>query len=182
MGPRPIGRGNPKTISFRVLFEPASMGPRPIGRGNFIHAVPYGLVWNASMGPRPIGRGNNRSSRQPGWSHHASMGPRPIGRGNHDDCRDAGVLRRASMGPRPIGRGNANVQAVASARCGGFNGAATNRSRKLCHSNPFNVKEQHNHLRAATQVSHSTEHHSFRTVGKLLQMRAFQSASGAAWD
>ncbi len=134
------------------------------------------LQWgrNQSVAETDTGKGIVGADRT------ASMGPRPIGRGNIKRAPMSRPTENASMGPRPIGRGNLRSKTRLENRHVGFNGAATNRSRKLCHPNPFNVKEQHNRLRAATQVSHSIEHHSFRTVGKLLQMRAFQSASGAA--
>src|SRR5579885_2511780 len=34
MGPRPIGRGNPRIVLRQAHHELASMGPRPMGRGN----------------------------------------------------------------------------------------------------------------------------------------------------
>src|SRR5579885_3576822 len=34
MGPRPIGRGNPRIVLRQAHHELSSMGPRPMGRGN----------------------------------------------------------------------------------------------------------------------------------------------------
>ena len=63
----------------------------------------------------------------------ASMGPRPIGRGNADGSGAVPRGRPASMGPRPIGRGNAAEEAQRALVRAGFNGAATNWSRKYWH-------------------------------------------------
>ena len=109
----------------------ASMGPRPIGRGNGFPWAPNSRRRQASMGPRPIGRGNNLPSRrQRQHLSAASMGPRPIGRGN--------MLRRSAVVVPPVSLQWGRDQLVAemqwmprfswSAR--GFNGAATNWSRK----------------------------------------------------
>ena len=61
----------------------------------------------------------------------ASMGPRPIGRGNSSGSAHPAASRPiASMGPRPIGRGNLGIAAKWIGVLMGFNGAATNWSRK----------------------------------------------------
>ena len=155
MGPRPIGRGNPALPRILPQERPASMGPRPIGRGNHYSAKQCSRYRPASMGPRPIGRGNiihsvimrtgslllqwgrdqlvaeiAPASSRPGDAGRASMGPRPIGRGNHRKETLHGSHCHASMGPRPIGRGNRAPGRLDWPPARGFNGAATNWSRK----------------------------------------------------
>ena len=58
------------------------------------------------------------------------MGPRPIGRGNSGRPASAAPDVVASMGPRPIGRGNRRNGWRLHWSSPGFNGAATNWSRK----------------------------------------------------
>src|SRR5579884_951060 len=134
----------------------ASMGPRPIGRGNHSEARRAAARGLASMGPRPIGRGNVRIPRGRGgappwlqWGRDRSVAeilPRwPEGepaialqwgrdRSVAEIRTDQGTGRRpapgASMGPRPIGRGNLCLAGHHPPVDHGFNGAATDRSRK----------------------------------------------------
>src|SRR5579884_668419 len=156
MGPRPIGRGNTGPAPGHARAVYASMGPRPIGRGNSplwarrgipmaklqwgrdrsvaeilaLHEAP-GPVAHASMGPRPIGRGNVRIPRGRGgappwlqWGRDRSVAeiiPKLDGRLRADLLqwgRDRSVAEMCEY------------RAGAAAPRRGFNGAATDRSRK----------------------------------------------------
>ncbi len=133
MGPRPIGRG--ETQYSAVI--PCRGCALQWGRDQLVAERRVDLPWctaarRASMGPRPIGRGELRiehGSAPPGAP--ASMGPRPIGRGEAQWCRGsrAGVSRlqwgrdQLVAERRPIGL-------YTSPRSVGFNGAATNWSRR----------------------------------------------------
>ena len=162
MGPRPIGRGNvgagaaggrwaysfngaatnwSRKSSTRAVLpmpgSPASMGPRPIGRGNTGWYRRSARAWRASMGPRPIGRGNAirqipRTSRPAllQWGRDQLVAEILL------LLRGMSSPRHASMGPRPIGRGNKACSLIPCWRCNGFNGAATNWSRKWKYSLP----------------------------------------------
>ena len=104
MGPRPSGRGTPKTL------KPAdeSIRLRQWGRGRVAaergKPLAGGLWAPASMGPRPSGRGTRTSrtriSTYRGVNGAAAEWPR-------NDIRGNGIVsvRSASMGPRPSGRG-----------------------------------------------------------------------------
>ena len=118
-------------IGRRSGEKQASMGPRPIGRGNGRSRVRRLVRRGASMGPRPIGRGNSSAPGSPApEAPQASMGPRPIGRGNQEITMHTHTPETASMGPRPIGRGNLGIRVITDGSDVGFNGAATNWSRK----------------------------------------------------
>ena len=134
----------------------ASMGPRPIGRGNSIAGIAVDHDVVASMGPRPIGRGNtarcgrfrcgprsfngaatnwSRKSQRAGMAQlrrtRASMGPRPIGRGNDaPPGRQAREGRALQWGRDQLVAEMLRSHACMRSRSLGFNGAATNWSRK----------------------------------------------------
>src|SRR5579884_2586802 len=133
----------------------ASMGPRPIGRGNSpkpgrraVQLVRFnGAATDRSRKfPPPPPRARKRffsfngaaTDRSRKFEYRdlyelfgkASMGPRPIGRGNLAPHNPNKRKTAASMGPRPIGRGNAVDGPCRDWIPAGFNGAATDRSRK----------------------------------------------------
>src|SRR5579884_3044224 len=153
MGPRPIGRGNHRAGADTHRRRRASMGPRPIGRGNSaagdagalvprrfngaatdrsrkfedLHRID--VVRRASMGPRPIGRGNAAKlfpfiqDRQLQWGRDRSVAE--IQR-TYATSRSAFVLQWGRD------RSVAEINKFGSEHWfdDGFNGAATDRSRK----------------------------------------------------
>ena len=132
MGPRPIGRGNPSWCSCN-RSRPSGFNGAATDRSRKLPSASCRAlgVSQASMGPRPIGRGNFKGfDPDAALSARASMGPRPIGRGNRSRLRSTGRRSCASMGPRPIGRGNMGTLERPDSLQVGFNGAATDRSRK----------------------------------------------------
>ena len=157
MGPRPDGRGRPRSGSPPC----ASLAMRQWGRGRMAAEGAslrplQGGADRASMGPRPDGRGRLRPDRiepavadQRQWGRGrmaaeggvalfapaprqaASMGPRPDGRGRavRQVAKHAQV--DASMGPRPDGRGRTSGRKTpATPPC--VNGAAAGWPRKAC--------------------------------------------------
>src|SRR5579883_1336244 len=110
------------------------MGPRPIGRGNYGRSAPRGGGREASMGPRPIGRGNSppmtaylryRRSRLQ-WGRDRSVAEIALSTAL-DGTRDKELQWGRDRSVAEIrGRGAWVRQGMA-----GFNGAATDRSRKL---------------------------------------------------
>src|SRR5579884_2098428 len=107
----------------------ASMGPRPIGRGNVAERVGERRGDGASMGPRPIGRGNAAKlfpfiqDRQLQWGRDRSVAE--IQR-TYATSRSAFVLQWGRD------RSVAEINKFGSEHWfdDGFNGAATDRSRK----------------------------------------------------
>src|SRR5581483_6320369 len=133
MGPRPIGRGNPGPLARGGAGHSASMGPRPIGRGNLNSrraptSKQSGLQWGRDRSVAEIWVGGcNESTRE----NTASMGPRPIGRGNEfAEDGDAGVGALQWGRDRSVAEIQ-NLEHGARAGPAGFNGAATDRSRKF---------------------------------------------------
>src|SRR5579883_3244133 len=110
------------------------MGPRPIGRGNYGRSAPRGGGREASMGPRPIGRGNSppmtaylRYRRSRlQWGRDRSVAE--IQRRPRRTRRDGECFNGAATD-----RSRKLPSALPSTGQGtaGFNGAATDRSRKL---------------------------------------------------
>src|SRR5579884_1577815 len=156
MGPRPIGRGNSPKPGRRAVQLVRFNGAATDRSRKFKFSRATETWWIASMGPRPIGRGNSppppprarkrffsfngaATDRSRKFEYRdlyelfgkASMGPRPIGRGNLAPHNPNKRKTAASMGPRPIGRGNAVDGPCRDWIPAGFNGAATDRSRKF---------------------------------------------------
>src|SRR5579883_799459 len=109
------------------------MGPRPIGRGNYGRSAPRGGGREASMGPRPIGRGNSAPPstyttrrRVLQWGRDRSVAEIALSTAL-DGTRDKELQWGRDRSVAEIrGRGAWVRQGMA-----GFNGAATDRSRKL---------------------------------------------------
>src|SRR5579884_430267 len=143
MGPRPIGRGNSAQPCRRNTAPPAGFNGAATDRSRkFRNAViDLGYRQGASMGPRPIGRGNTRRRNASTWRQRcASMGPRPIGRGNGGDL--AGTYPNPSVLQWGRDRSVAEIprHSLEGHRSVGFNGAATDRSRKLNCCLPVSVE------------------------------------------
>src|SRR5579885_3288886 len=155
MGPRPIGRGNsrpspPPRLSASLQWgrdrsvaeippDPARTNPHKLlqwGRDRSVAEI-LGNSWGWTVDFRGFNGAATDRSRKLRYRNtraklvcFASMGPRPIGRGNLVGIGDHHDLLLASMGPRPIGRGNGQWRAGRPSTGHGFNGAATDRSRK----------------------------------------------------
>src|SRR5579875_3427550 len=107
------------------------------------------------MGPRPIGRGNYGRSAPRGGGREASMGPRPIGRGNSPPMTAYLRYRRSRL---QWGRDRSVAEIQRRPRrtrrdgeC--FNGAATDRSRKLPSALPSTGRATRSFNGAATDRS-----------------------------
>src|SRR5579885_294426 len=167
MGPRPIGRGNTTLQNqFMAGSGSASMGPRPIGRGNTrvtpeLHTRRR-LQWGRDRSVAEIRRSRVAGTRR---RPPASMGPRPIGRGNFGtpsltlaidkalqwgrdrsvaEIRDVETRRRGVSVVLQWGRDRSVAEiprhSLEGHRSVGFNGAATDRSRKLNCCLPVSVE------------------------------------------
>jgi len=97
------------------------------------------------------------------------MGPRSIGRGNMGGGGRGHLRRCASMGPRPIGRGNPNSPVGAGAVGGGFNGAATDRSRKWTPLSPTGRATRSFNGAATDRSRKCLRSRAAPTAGRLLQ-------------
>jgi len=88
----------------------------------------------------------------------ASMGPRPIGRGELIPLRMQRPVNGASMGPRPIGRGESRDSTDIIVILSGFNGAATNWSRRVVATRPGSLRASRRFNGAATNWSRRARH------------------------
>src|SRR5438093_1196094 len=114
MGPRARARGNEVVPVLGPGNCLASMGPRARARGNVSFVSKDGTTWAASMGPRARARGNTQAARVRLQGLSLQWG------------------RERALAETRTGR--------ASSRClGGFNGAASARSRKLIQWHPYFV-------------------------------------------